>query len=219
MIGIVFDLDGTLIDSAPDIHRVANEVLALEGLAPITFAQARSFIGNGVGIFVERALAAQGLGTDGARHARMVAAFTERYEHAHDLTRLYPGAAEALAELAGMGHPLALCTNKPYRPTLAALDHFGLHDRFAVVIGGDSLPERKPHPAPLLETARRLGAPRVLFVGDSEIDAETAERAGIGFALFTEGYRKRPVEEIPHDLRFDDFAALPGIVARMTAAA
>ena len=219
MIGVVFDLDGTLVDSAPDIHRVANEVLALEGLSPISFAQARSFIGNGVSVFVSRALAAQGAPPEGQRHARMVAAFSARYERAHALTKLYPGVREALAALGAAGHRLGLCTNKPIGPTRAVLAHFGLADAFAAVIGGDSLAERKPHPAPLLRASAELGAARALFVGDSEIDAETAERAGLPFALFTEGYRKSPPEAIRHAATFRAFAELPPLVARLAAEA
>jgi len=212
---VVFDLDGTLIDSAPDIHRVANAVLALEGLAPISFAEARSFIGSGVPAFVARALAARGLEGDADRHARMVAAFTERYEDAHDLTTPYPGAAEALARLADAGHPLGLCTNKPHGPALAALRHFGLDGLFAAVVGGDSLPERKPDPAPLLETVARLGCGAAVFVGDSEVDAETARRAGVPFLLFTEGYRKGPADTLPHRAAFADWSALPALVAAL----
>jgi phosphoglycolate phosphatase len=222
MIPVIFDLDGTLIDSAPDIHRVANEVLALEGLAAISFAQARSFIGNGVPVFVERALAAQGAQgapADPDRRDRMAAAFVARYETSHELTTLYPGVPEALDSLAARGHPLGLCTNKPYGPTLAALRHFGLSGRFTAVVGGDSLPARKPDPAPLLHALALLGAPRAIFVGDSEVDAETARRAALPFALYTEGYRRDPIEAIRHAARFDDFAALPALVLRLAEAA
>lgn len=213
MIPVVFDLDGTLIDSAPDIHRVANEVLALEGLPPITFAQARSYIGSGVPVFVARMLEARGLKAEGPRQARMVAAFLDRYESAHELTAPYPGATDALAALARAGHPLGLCTNKPHGPALAALRAFGLSDTFAAVTGGDSLAVRKPHAAPLLATFDALGRGPGLFVGDSEVDAETAARAGLPFLLFTRGYRKSPVEAIPHRAAFDDWAALPALVA------
>lgn len=219
MIGVIFDLDGTLIDSAPDIHRVANEVLVLEGLPEISFAQARSFVGDGLPVFVSRALSALGESPEGPRHARMVAAFSARYEQAHSLTMLYPGVRRALGLLRRRGHPLGLCTNKPIAPTRAALRHFGLDGAFAAVVGGDSLPERKPHPAPLLCAAAELGAPRALFVGDSEIDAETAERAGLPFALFTEGYRRSPPERLRHAAQFGDFAELPAHVARIAGAA
>jgi phosphoglycolate phosphatase len=93
------------------------------------------------------------------------------------------------------------------------LAHLGLDVHFPVVIGGDSLSVRKPDPAPLRAAVAGLGARDVVYVGDSEVDAETAARAGLPFALYTEGYRKGPVERIAHDRAFADFAELPGVVA------
>lgn len=217
MASIVFDLDGTLIDSAPDIHAVTNACLADEGLPALSLPVVRGFIGNGVSVLLARALAALGRAEDAALHARLLAAFEPRYEAAQGLTVLYPGVLEALDALLDQGHALGLCTNKPLGATRAALAHFGLDTRLAAVIGGDSLPQRKPDPAPLnaafaaLPDALPTGAQ--LYVGDSETDAETARRAGIRFLLFTEGYRKTPVEELPQAGRFDAFAALPALVA------
>lgn len=211
MTAIVFDLDGTLIDSAPDIHAAANKVLAAEGLPPVSLAQATGFIGGGAPIFVTRMMAALELGADEAIHARLLAQFLDEYEEAVNLTRLYPGVEAALDALAAAGHTLAICTNKPAAPAHIVLRHMGLAHRFAAVIGGDSLPTRKPDPAPLMHILSLLGTDDALYVGDSEVDAETAHRAAIPFALFTEGYRKTPVEELPHACRFDAFDALPGL--------
>ena len=210
---VIFDLDGTLIDSAPDINAIANAVLAQDGHDPITLAETRSFVGNGAGVFVARMMAARAIPPDPATHARMLAEFTARYETAVDLTRLYPGARAALDALAAAGHPLGLCTNKPLAPTRVILGHFGLAKTFAAVVGGDSLEVRKPDPAPLAHCLAETGAGACLYVGDSEVDAETARRAGLPFALFTRGYRKSPVAEIPHDRAFDHFDALPALVA------
>ncbi len=216
MTPVIFDLDGTLIDSAPSIHHVANEVLALKGLSPLSFAQVRSFIGNGVGVLVSRTTEASGLPSDPDLHAWMVAEFSARYEHEHTLTTLYPGACEALTALAEAGHPLALCTNKPLGPTRAVLDHFSLTEFFPVVVAGDSLPQRKPDPAPLLHAARQIGPARPMFVGDSEVDAQTANRAAIPFALFTGGYRQTPVEQIPHTAAFDTLSGLPALIVDLS---
>lgn len=213
MKAIVFDLDGTLIDSAPSIHVAANRLLVAEGLPEVTFTQFRGFIGHGVGVLIERMMAAVGLPADPNRHAALQASFMELYETAVDETVLYPGVAEALAFLGSEGWAMAICTNKPMAPTRAVLRHFGLLETFSVIISGDSLPQRKPDPAPLLAAIREMGASRALFVGDSEVDAETADRAGVPLALYTEGYRKAAVSDLPHLVAFNDFATLPGIAA------
>jgi phosphoglycolate phosphatase len=211
---VLFDLDGTLIDSAPDIHASANALLAEDGLPELTLAQSRSFIGSGVAHFIARLLEAVGEDPQGPRLADMIRRFEARYETAVNLTRVYPGVPAALAVLSGQGLVLGICTNKPVAPTRAVLRHFGLAHHFATVIGGDSLPLRKPDPAPLRAAIGELGADEVLFVGDSEVDAETAARAGVPFALYTQGYRKTAVADLRHDFAFDDFALLPGFALR-----
>ena len=211
---VIFDLDGTLIDSAPDIHAASNAVLAAHGFEPMTLPQIRSFIGRGVPHLVHCLLEASESDPTGPLHAQMVADFTARYEEAVTLTALYPGVRAALTALAAAGHPLGLCTNKPLAPTMAVLRHFDLQDMFHTVIGGDSLPTRKPDPAPLLNALWAMGDGRALYVGDSEVDAQTAQAAGLPFLLFTEGYRKTPVADLPHAIAFSDFAMLGGIVAQ-----
>jgi len=210
---LIFDLDGTLIDSAPDIHAASNEVLAEHGFAPLTLPQVRGFVGRGVPHLVHCLLEASESDPAGPLHAQMVADFTARYETAVTLTALYPGVREALESLHAIGHPLGICTNKPLAPTMAVLDHFSLTEYFGAVIGGDSLPVRKPDPQPLLKTLWTLGDGRALYVGDSEVDAQTAQAAGLPLVLFTEGYRKTPVADLPHSIAFSDFAMLEGIVA------
>jgi phosphoglycolate phosphatase len=207
---VVFDLDGTLIDSAPDIRAATNRMLADEGLSPLDLSTIISFIGNGLPKLVERVMRRVGL--DMSRHDELTQATLAHYNAAAtDLTRPYPSVVAALTALRDQGHVLALCTNKPEAPARLILRDLGLEVYFDAVVGGDTLPVKKPDPAPLLHLIPTGKA--ALYVGDSEVDAETAQRAGIQFALFTEGYRKSPVEQIPHQDRFDDFAALPGIVA------
>lgn len=217
MARIVFDLDGTLIDSAPDIHGIANAVLAAEGKPPITLADARDFIGNGASVFVARMRAVRGI--DDSAHERLLADFISRYDDAVSLTMPYPGVEAALTQLTGAGHALGICTNKPARPCRAVLAHLGLDPYFRAIVGGDSLPVHKPDPAPLNAAFDALPEGPRLYVGDSGVDAETAERAGVPFLLFTEGYRKHPVAEMAHAAAFSDFAALPALVERLLAAA
>ncbi len=210
---VVFDLDGTLIDSVPDILRLANRVLADWGAATISAAQARDFIGNGAGVFVARMRAARGIGAD--QQAAMLAAFMDGYHGAVGLTVPYPGVAAALDVLAAAGHALGVCTNKPAEPARAVLRHLGLLDRFAVVVGGDSLAVTKPDPAPLYAALEALPPGAAVFVGDSEVDAATAQAAGVPFLLFTEGYRKAPVGALPHAAAFRHWDDLPALVAQV----
>lgn len=212
---VIFDLDGTLIDSAPDIHAAANRLMGRHGFSSFTSAETRSFIGNGLPHFIACCLQARGHAQDDALQAQLLAEFMAEYETAVTLTDVYPGVPEALSRLASNGVLLGLCTNKPHRPARAVLQHLGLSARFPVIVGGDSLPVRKPDPAPLHAVIDAIGARHVLYVGDSEIDAETAERADVRFVLYTEGYRKTPANEIPHAGAFSVFADLPGIVTRL----
>jgi phosphoglycolate phosphatase len=213
MIPLIFDLDGTLVDSAPDIHAAVNQMLAVVGEPPLGADTVRSFIGNGVPMLITRVMHARGHAPDAARHAEWEGLFLRHYEaDSATLTTLYPGALAALQALAALGHPLALCTNKPAAPARHILDAFTLGPLFATVIGGDSLPTRKPDPAPLLAAT---GGGAALFVGDSEVDAETALAARVPFLLFTEGYRKSPIEALPHAARFAHFDDLPALVARL----
>ncbi|MCL4187229.1 MAG: phosphoglycolate phosphatase [Rhodobacteraceae bacterium] len=212
----VFDLDGTLVDSAPDIRAVANAVLKAEGLAPpLTLAETRAFVGDGTAAFVARMLEARAGEARPARTGPALARFLALYDGAVGLTRPYPGVAAALSRLATEGWALAVCTNKPERPARAVLEHFDLAGFFPVVVGGDSLPRRKPDPAPLAHAVAALGASTAVLVGDSEVDAATAAGAGMPFVLFTEGYRKSPVAAIGHAAAFGDFAALPGVLAAL----
>ena len=213
MARIVFDLDGTLIDSAPDIHAMANRLLEREGRPIVTYAESRGFVGHGASVFVDRMIQARDL--DPKDHPRLLAEFLALYETAVTLTRLYPGVPAALDVLASAGHALGICTNKPIKPTLAVLRHLELEPIFGAILGGDSLTVHKPNPAPLRATFDALPEGPEIYVGDSEVDAETAERAGVPFLLFTEGYRKSPAEALYHMATFDDFDALPGLVAEV----
>lgn len=214
---LVFDLDGTLIDSAPDIHVAANRLLAGEGLAPMTLPQVRAMIGRGVPWLMQQLLAASGQPADPARTARMAARYVDGFEDAVQLTQPYPGVERALLALADAGHRLAVCTNKPMAATESVLRHLGLRGYFAALVAGDSLPLRKPDPAPLRAAVAALGGGAAVYVGDHEVDAETAAGARVPFLLYTEGYRAGQVAALSARA-FSDWAALPGMVARMEGA-
>lgn len=214
---VIFDLDGTLIDSVPDIHASANRAFAPLGQS-FSRAEVQGFVGRGAPNLISRLAQSRGLPGTGAAFDDLLARFLEIYEQSHGLTALYPGVLTALDDLARTGARLGVCTNKPIGPTRAVLGHFGL-GCFAAVVGGDSLPVKKPDPAPLLHALDLLGGGPVIFVGDSEVDAETAQAARVPFLLFTEGYRKTPVEALPHQAAFADFADLPGLVAGISATA
>ena len=215
MTAVIFDLDGTLIDSAPDIAANANAVLEEVGLATLPPDLVRSFIGKGVAHLIHRLLETSGQAIDGPLFTPMLNRFNQRYETAFEHTTIYPHVIPALEALAEMGCALGICTNKPIAPTHAVLRHLGLDRHFGVVYGGDSLPQRKPDPAPLFATAGDLGRATVIFVGDSEVDAETADRAKLPFLIYTEGYRKTPVHALPHHAAFNDFKQLPGLVSAL----
>ncbi len=214
---IVFDLDGTLLDSAPDIRATANTVLARRGIGPLTLEQTRGFIGSGARVFVERMADATGLDPAPRNIDTLEAEFIAIYEHAHDLTRVFPAVEVALEELRHAGWALGLCTNKPMGPARSVLAHFGLDQYFRAVVGGDTLAVRKPDPAPLRHVLRELGSDRAVYVGDSEVDAATAQAASLPFALFTEGYRHSPLEAIPHAATFSDFNTLPALAEDLLA--
>ncbi len=208
---IVFDLDGTLIDSAPDIHGIANVLLTREKYEPITLEQTRNFIGNGAGVFVTKMCVARGIPDQ--EHGRLLADFISLYDNAVSHTLAYEGVEESLQALTGAGHSLGICTNKPIRPALSVLDHLDLAKYFNTVWGGDSMSVHKPNPAPLHAAFDALPHGVEIYVGDSEVDAETAARASVPFILFTEGYRKQAVEKMDHAAAFSHFRQLPELIA------
>lgn len=210
MARIVFDLDGTLIDSAPDLHALANRILDTWGIEPVTLTDARTFIGQGVDVFVQRLRASRGI--PDALHGEIRDLFMTGYKDAVDLTMVFEGATEALVHLRADGHAIGVCTNKPFAPAHAVLAHLGLLPLIDVLIGGDSTPQRKPEPEPLLAAFAALGNGPRIYVGDSEIDAEAASRAGVPFVFFTEGYLNAGLSELPVAGEFSDFRGLPELI-------
>lgn len=185
MRAVVFDLDGTLIDSLPDIAAAANHVLAWRGLAPLPPMQVEGMIGDGAKLLLDRAFAARG---SEAGEAEM-AIFMDWYTvHGADETRPYPGMVEALEKLRDAGHPMGVCTNKPAVAAREILASLGLDAFFAAVIGGDSTPHRKPDPRHLAAVLAALGAPEGVMVGDHYNDMAAARGCGIPGIFAAWGY-------------------------------
>ncbi len=209
---VVFDLDGTLVDSLADIAAAVNRMLDEDGQKALDVVTIRQFVGNGLPKLVERVIAH--LSLDPARHEELTQKTLAIYEGtASDSTTPYPGVIQALTQLREMGCAMGVCTNKPEGPARKVLSDLNLNGYFDSVIGGDTLPMRKPDPRHLLASFDALPSvgPRI-FVGDSEVDAETAHRAEIPFLLFSEGYSKTPVADLPHAALYGDSLLLPDLV-------
>jgi len=210
---VIFDLDGTLIDSAADLAVAINAMLADYGREPLPVGEVRRMVGDGVAMLVARSLAARDCEPPDPAEAER--SFMRHYQSdATSLTTVFPGADRALQALSAAGILLAVCTNKPARLATDILGSLGLARYFARVIGGDSLPFRKPDPRvvlALLETFA-VGPRDSLLVGDSEVDAATARAAGVPFVLMKHGYRRGPVAEIACRAALENFAELPALI-------
>jgi phosphoglycolate phosphatase len=211
----IFDLDGTLVDSVPDIHAALNRLMAARALPGFTMAQVTGFIGDGVPTLLTRAFAAHGQQPDGGAYAEFLADY-EASAAIH--TRPFDGIPAALDSLQASGWRLAVCTNKPEAAARLLLDALGLLGRFAAVGGGDSFPTRKPDPAHLLATLQQAGGDPMMavMIGDHHNDMAAAAGAGVPAVFVTWGYGTReaagaaPVAERPSEL--------PGLLASALAA-
>ena len=207
MRAVVFDLDGTLIDSDLDILASLNRVLRAGGQAELSHAEIRGTIGDGAKILVERAFAARGAVGGPAE----LAAFLEDY-NAHPVVRTapYPGIVPALEALRAAGHKMGVCTNKPEGPARDILRQLGLQGYFSAVTGGDSTPFRKPDSRHLAAALGALGVPRAVMIGDHENDVLCAAGLGVPSIFVSWGYGAAQGDYIAH--KAED---LPGLIARM----
>lgn len=216
--GVVFDLDGTLVDSRRDIAESANHALERAGLSRLAHDELESYVGDGAPLLMARAAR---LDVKDPKVTQMVADFLDYYAAnpiAH--TDLMPGALAALEGLSA--YPLGVCTNKPRRTTLAVLQGLKLDSRFGGLVAGDDLPQRKPDPAMVHETARRMGVPtsEVVMVGDGPQDVLAGRAAGaytVGVRGGIQAYERLQASE--PDVIIDSLAELTGVVSRLTARA
>lgn len=219
----VFDLDGTLADTAPDLIAALNAVLAGEELPSLPFEKARDLIGAGARSLILRGLNEAGYDSiDEARLERMFRAFLDYYgRNLHVGTRLFPGVPEALDRFRAEGWLLAVCTNKYENHSLELLDLLGIADRFSAICGRDTFPYFKPDPRHLTLTIERAGGSpvRAVMVGDSQTDISTARAAGVPVVAVPFGYSDIPVAELGPDRLIGHFDELWTATAEITASA
>lgn len=215
---ILLDLDGTMVDSVPDLAYCVDRTMERLGLPPRGEAAVRTWVGNGVERLIQRALTGELDGVPAqADYARAYPIFVALYaENTSGRSALYPGVREGLDFLRGAGYALGCVTNKPAQFTLPLLATLGIRDVFGIVVSGDTLPEKKPHPLPLLHAAAHFGAEptRSLMIGDSVSDVKAARAAGFSIFCTSYGYNHgRDIREANPDAVIDSFAELAGLVA------
>ncbi len=216
---IVFDLDGTLVDSVASIAAAVNTLLAEERRPALSLDAVESMVGEGALKLLERAFAATGetvtdedaLEALFHRYVPMLAAMPPKPAD------LYPGVIDTLHDFRVAGIALGVCTNKPMKPARAALRALGIDEMFGAVIGGDTLPQRKPSPEPLLAAIAGLDAtPEVaVMIGDNIYDVGTARGAGVPVVAVSYGYPRMPIEDLGADLVIDRFDQLPNALTRL----
>ncbi len=214
-LALVLDLDGTLVDSLPDIQASLSATLQAAGRRAVSLAEARAMLGDGAETLVARAFALTGAPSTPAERAAFLDRFLAHYEaHSAVTTRRFPGVEATLAQLAADGHRLGICSNKPHAASVALVERLGLDALVHAVVGGDAIPQRKPDPEHLWETVRRMGGEGrpVVMVGDSRPDAAVAANAGVPFVLARYGYHRVPIAELPHDATIAEFGALPAVL-------
>jgi phosphoglycolate phosphatase len=218
---VVFDLDGTLVDTAPDLVGTLNQILAEQSLPTLPLERCRNLIGAGARALIARGFAEAGAPElDEARMNRLFDRFIDLYlARIADESRPFPGVLEALDTLSADGATLAVCTNKRTSLSLALLDALGLTGRFAAVIGPDAAPAQKPDPRHLFTAIDLSGGDRgrAVMVGDSVSDARAAQAGAVPLVLVSFGYTDTPVGELGADVLIDHFGQLPAVCARLLA--
>lgn len=212
---VLFDLDGTLIDSVPDITLALAELMATEGLAPFAESEVRVMVGHGLRVLVQRALTARGRDLEPVALEAVIARMLEIYpRHLTGRTTLLPGVVDCIAELRANSCVLGLVTNKMQTASVAVLEHFGLLDDFAVIIGDQIHPSDlapKPKPDMLLFALSRMkvAPPDAIMVGDSSADMEAAAGARVFSVALRNGYSNVPLETLNPGIIIDTLVDMP----------
>lgn len=218
---IVFDLDGTLVDTAADLIDTLNVVFAREGLPAVSYEAARNAIGGGAKAMIARGVEAEGRVVSPAKLEHMFADFIAHYtEHLADRSRPFPGLTDALDALAACGCQFAVCTNKLERLSILLLDQLELANRFAAICGQDTFGIQKPDPEILRRTVAAAGGTLqdAVMIGDSITDIRTARAAGVPVIAVDFGYSERPVAEFGPDRTISHFKDLLASIAAISRA-
>lgn len=219
---IVFDLDGTLVDTADDLIAALNHVLTREGAAPVAPGAARSMVGHGARMLISRGLASQDRSVSPERLEDLFQAFLAFYnEHIAVHSKIFPGVPEALDALAAQGFALGVCTNKYEAASRRLLGLMGLADRFRIICGQDTFAFCKPDPRTLLATIQAAAgdAKTSIMVGDSRTDIDTAKAAGVPVIAVDFGYTDQHVSAFGPDMVISHYNEIVGAVAHLRARA
>jgi len=217
---LAFDLDGTLVETAPDLIGSLNTVLIEQGLPPVTLASARHLVGRGVRVMLEHGFQEAGAAFDAEADAALMDRFIEVYlDRIADESRPFPGVVETLDAFTATGAILVVVTNKRTDLSLALLDALDLTRRFAAVIGPDQVSARKPSGAHLSEAVQLVGGDpaRTIMIGDSRPDLETARALGAPVILTSFGYTDPPARDLGADAVIEDFSDLTATINRLIA--
>jgi phosphoglycolate phosphatase len=217
---LVFDLDGTLAETAPDLMAALNFVLVGEGVAPVPIEAARRLLGAGGRVLIKRGFALAGRTLDAPTLEALFAAFITHYNaHIADRSYLFPGVVAVLDRCDAAGWPVAVCTNKLEHSSKLLLGKLGVSDRFAFICGQDTFGVGKPDPKPLIETIRAAGGDltRAVMIGDSRTDIDTARAAGVPVVAVDFGYTDVPVAELGPDRVISHFDALYAAIESLPA--
>ena len=215
---IAFDLDGTLVDTAPDLCTALNLVLEESGNKTVPFSQMRNIVGNGARVMIERGLALEGKRTSTAELDKLLARFLVHYEaHLSDDSRPFPGAKEMLDILKESGALLVVCTNKFEGFSVKLLQALGLADYFACIAGSDTFPMRKPDAGHLLGAVSRAGghSSSVVMVGDSVTDVSTARAANVPVIAVNFGYSDIPAQDLGADRVVGSLLEVPALAREL----
>jgi len=215
---VIFDLDGTLVDTSPDLTAALNFVLVSAGRRPLPEAEVRQLVGRGARVLIERGMQVTGAPVDEALVPKLLQDFIDHYgANIAAGSQPFPGAENAVRRLIAAESKLGVCTNKPETLSFKLMDALNLRRYFPVILGADSQPYRKPDPRHLLDTIAKLGGdPRhSVMIGDSETDVKTAHAADIPVVLVSFGYTEIPVQELGGDVIIDHFDALDAALAKL----